>query len=151
MLNYEAEYRVQFTLHHCWEALRKCAKWNDVEVPNFEDNIRVGLVSKRYKSTGLVHLTQSLGMLVLIWIMMLETTRKMRCKNKDDQKAGTKLKRRRKGRDRQERQQLRMMKHWLGWWSLIWHNRTNVPCKWRWKNALNFRRSKKGSWKWRNI
>ena len=52
MLNYEVENGVQFTLRHSWEVLQKCEKWNNVEVPNFDESVWVGSVSKRYKLSG---------------------------------------------------------------------------------------------------
>ncbi|GJY38295.1 zinc finger BED domain-containing protein RICESLEEPER 2-like protein [Tanacetum coccineum] len=35
LLDYEAEFRVPFTLHHCWEVLRHSLKWWEKEVPRF--------------------------------------------------------------------------------------------------------------------
>ncbi|GKA84008.1 hypothetical protein Tco_0805603 [Tanacetum coccineum] len=48
LLDYEAEYEVAFTLHHCWRVLRKYLKWMDSEVPNFEAK---KIYTKRYKSS----------------------------------------------------------------------------------------------------
>ncbi|GKE60688.1 hypothetical protein Tco_1511055 [Tanacetum coccineum] len=37
LLDYEAEFGVPFTLHHCWEVLRHSLKWWEKEVPRDED------------------------------------------------------------------------------------------------------------------
>ncbi|GKB23276.1 hypothetical protein Tco_0862677 [Tanacetum coccineum] len=36
LLEYQADYRVPFTLMNAWANLKDCQKWKEVEIPNFE-------------------------------------------------------------------------------------------------------------------
>ncbi|GKD99676.1 hypothetical protein Tco_1387660 [Tanacetum coccineum] len=51
MTDYGVEYRVPFTLLHCWEVLKDCDKLNSREVPLFMQE-RKKKKNKRYKSSG---------------------------------------------------------------------------------------------------
>ncbi|GJW53286.1 RNA-directed DNA polymerase, eukaryota [Tanacetum coccineum] len=51
MTDYQVEYRVPFTLVHCWEELKECDKWNSEEVPEFMQE-RGEKKNKRYKSSS---------------------------------------------------------------------------------------------------
>ena len=49
LLEYQDEYGTPFTLLHCWAELKDCAKWIDVEVPEFKEKKHEK--SKSYKSS----------------------------------------------------------------------------------------------------
>ena len=50
LVEHHVEYGTKFTLLHCCEVLKECAKWKDVVVPDFEEIQHEK--SKRYKSSN---------------------------------------------------------------------------------------------------
>ncbi|GJY80796.1 hypothetical protein Tco_0493547 [Tanacetum coccineum] len=52
LVDYEVEFRVPFTLRHCWEVLRHSPKWWDQEVLKFLTNKNDAKRSKKFGSSS---------------------------------------------------------------------------------------------------